>query len=180
MSNQHVAVHRYSLAVLIGFALVLFATPFANAGGVKVEGHAQGVIAIDLDPGEDRGSITLPLAEATHCATGQKMYFVISDASDKDFVDEFGGIRADSLEEAPDDAVEWIDFDGTSWVFCNDAGTVKDDGTDVAGNPNYSPLKRFYWNGEIVTANLPLVWWGPGPGQQMRIDEGGCDPIRQR
>ena len=177
MSNQRVAVYRYPFAVLLGFALVFFATPFANAGGVKVKVHAKGVLNVDIDPGEDRGSITLPLQEATHCKTGQKMYFVISDASDDDFVDEFGGIRADSLEEAPDEAVEWITFydDGT-WVFCNDAGTVQDDGSVVEGNPDYSPLKRFEWNGKIVTANLPLVWWGPGPGQAMRIDEGGCDP----
>lgn len=153
-------------------------TSIANAAPV-VEVHANGVINVDIDPGSDRGSITLPLTEATHCVTGQTMYFVVSDASDKDFVEEFGGVRADSLEEAPDDAVEFITFDGENFVFCNDAGlTVTGAGNAGApvANPNYSPLKRFEWEGETVTANLPLVWWGPNPGQSMVVDPGGCDP----
>ena len=168
------------LAVLAAFALLTAIPAIAVAGGPEIQVHAHGVLNVDIDPGADRGSITLPLQEATHCVTGQKMYFVISDASEQDFVREFGGIRADSLEEAPAAAVEFINFDGRNWVFCNDGGTVahvKSDGTvqNVIANPNYSPLKRFEWEGKTVTANLPLVWWGPGPGQAMRVDQGGCD-----
>lgn len=167
-----------SMVVVMGL-LVTWPTA-AVAGDPEIQVHAVGAIAVDIDPGADRGSITLPLQEATHCTTGQTMYFVISDVSELGFVEQFGGIRADSLAEAPDAAVEFIDFDGENWVFCNDAGTVahvREDGTvqNVVANPDYSPLKRFQWNGKTVTANLPLVWWGDGPGQAMRIDQGGCD-----
>ena len=39
---------------------------------------------IDLVPGADRGTITQPLLEGTIAITGQKVFFVITDASDKD------------------------------------------------------------------------------------------------
>jgi len=36
---------------------------------------------------------------------------------------------------------------------------------------------RFEWNGKIVTANVPFIKWGDGPGQQLIVDHGGCDPL---
>lgn len=138
---------------------------------------------IDLVPGAERGTITQPLLRGTIATTGQEVYFVITDASDQDFAEMFGAIRADSLEEAPEAAVEYAEFINGEWYFFEDPGLVArfDPNTGEAlppvANPNYSPLKRFEWNGEMVTANVPFVKWGDDPGQQLLIDRGGCDPL---
>ena len=115
---------------------------------------------------------------------------MLTDASDKEFAELFGAIRADSLAEAPEEAVEEALFDGASWTFFNDPGLVaRIDATDEdgdgnvmevlppVGNPDYSPLKRINWLGKVVTVNVPFIEWGDGPGQQLIIDQGGCDPL---
>ena len=95
----------------------------------------------------------------------------------------FGTIRADSLEEAPEAAVERAVFEDGKWTFYEDPGTVAyfdawtQEVVAPVANANYSPLKRFEWNGETVTANVPFVWWGYEPGQQLLVDSGGCDPL---
>ena len=109
--------------------------------------------------------------------------FVITDASDKDFAEMFGAIRANSLEKAPDATVETAIFDNGSWTFFEDAGLVArfhpstGEVLPPVTNPNYSPLKRIEWNGKTVTVNVPFVKWGDEPGQQLVIDRGGCDPL---
>jgi len=141
--------------------------------------------SVNLMPGADRGTITLPLLKGTIESTGEDVYFVLSDVSDKDFASQYGGIRSDALSEAPEAAVEYAIFDGGDgdgvWTFFEDPGLVArfDDGNVLPpeANPNYSPLKRFEWNGETVTANVPFIKWGDGPGQQIIVDEGGCDPL---
>jgi len=102
---------------------------------------------IDLVAGAARGKITQPLVEGT-LANGNTVYFVLSDASDKDFAEDHGIIRADSLEEAPNAAVEdaTLTIDGSgneTWVFENDAGLVsRPDGSGGSlppqANPDYS------------------------------------------
>ncbi|MFQ5780976.1 MAG: hypothetical protein ACE5HN_09375, partial [Nitrospiria bacterium] len=71
---------------------------------------------------------------------------------------------------------------GVNWTFAHDPGVVAhDDGAGgvipPSGNPDYSPLKRFTWNGELITINAPFVVWGSGPGQRLIVDTGGCDPL---
>ena len=147
----------------------------------KIRRHeSEGII--DLVPGEDRGTITLPLRKGTIESTGEDVYFVLSDVSDDDFASQYGGIPSDALSEAPEAAVEHATFDDGVWTFFEDAGLVcrfDDDGNVLPplANPNYSPLKRFEWNGETVTANVPFIKWGDGPGQKILVDEGGCDPL---
>ena len=163
--------------------LVAAMSMVATAHGQEIKRH-ESVGVVDLVPGADRGTITQPLLMGTIASTGQEVYFVITDASDKDFAEMFGTVRADALEEAPDAAVETANFDDETgaWTFFNDPGLVArfDGGGNVlppVANTNYSPLKRFEWNGKTVTANVPFVKWGDGPGQQLIVDEGGCDPL---
>ena len=153
----------------------------AYSGGLEIKRH-ESASTIDLVPGAERGTITQPLLTGTIASTGQTVYFVMTDASDQDFADLFGVIRADSLEEAPDDAVETAVFDNGDWTFYNDAGLVaRLDGAGNAlgpvANTDYSPLKRISWNGETVTVNVPFIKWGDDPGQQILVDESGIDPL---
>lgn len=164
---------------------ILFSASTAAAGGLRVERHQSSGI-VNLIPGEERGTITQPLQIGTIEPTGQTVYFVIADASDKKFARKFGAIRADSLEEAPAAAVETAIFKKGKWTFFEDPGLVNrfDPETGEAlppvANPNYSPLKRIRWKGRTVIVNAPFVRWGDGPGQQILIDEGGCDPLIRR
>ena len=176
--------------VLVGLAILIGATSSAiGEGGLDIEFHQTGSV-VDLVPGADRGAITQPLLSGTILSTGAEVLFVITDASDKDFAEMFGTVRADSLEEAPDEAVEIAFFDGVDWFFLEDPGLVTrfddddEDGdgdtTEVlppVGNENYSPLKRIIWEGKEITVNVPFVKWGDGPGQQLLVDQGGCDPL---
>ena len=73
-------------------------------------------------PGAARGSFTMPLHQGL--IGEQTVYFVIADASDKDFAEEFGTIRADSLDEAPAAAVESATFIDGVWTFQEDPGLV--------------------------------------------------------
>ncbi len=171
-----------SLEILLATLLIAGPAFAAQAGDLKIERHETAGI-INLVPGADRGTITQPLLMGTIASTGQEVYFVITDASDKDFAEMFSTVRADSLEETPDAAVETALFDGENWTFYNLPEPVAyfDEHDNVIsptmGNSEYSPLKRFEWNGKTITANVPFVKWGDGPGQQLLEDMGGCDPL---
>ncbi|MGE4619731.1 MAG: hypothetical protein AAEJ04_07995 [Planctomycetota bacterium] len=152
---------------------------------MKIEVHGSGILAYDLGSNKlpERGSITQRLTRGIIDSTGAECWFVISDASDKSFCEEFGGSRASALEDAPDSAVNDAYLEDGVWHFPEDAGLTtrfSSSGTTVlspVANPDYSPLKRFVWDGEEVTANMPLVVWGTEPGQRLLIDQGGCDPL---
>ncbi len=174
----------------VGSVILIGATsPAIGRGGLEIEFHQTGSV-VDLVPGAERGTITQPLLSGIILSTGAEVLFVMTDASDKDFAEMFGTVRADALEEAPDETVETAIFDGVNWLFLEDPGVVArvdvndEDGdgdtTEVlppVGNANYSPLKRIIWDGEEITVNVPFVKWGDGPGQQLLVDQGGCDPL---
>ena len=179
-------------AVLLAcfLALVFSLTYLAVSKGVLLVATAgrglelhQDVVALELVPGAQRGSITQRLHTGTLATTGATVYFVISDASDKKFARKFGAIRADSLEEADPDAIENAIFKGGKWTFFQSAGQVAHFDTESGravgpvANPEYSPLKRIRWRGKTVIVNVPFVSWGDGAGERMEVDSGGCDPL---
>jgi len=146
-----------------------------------IERH-ESVGIVNLVAGADRGTITLPLIKGTITSTGEDVYFVLSDVSDEDFASQYGGIPSDALSEAPEEAVEQAMFEDGVWTFFEDPGLVarfdaEGSVSPPVANPNYSPLKRFEWNGKTVTANVPFIKWGDEPGQQIIVDLGGCDPL---
>ncbi len=172
---------RLGFVLLVSFLTIVGVASTATAGEMEIRCH-QPECTIDLVPGADRGTITQRLFTGTITSTGATVHFVITDASDKDFAETFGAIRADSLEEAPDAAVESASFNNGSWTFFEDPGLVArlsstGEALPPVANPNYSPLKRIEWNGRTVTINVPFVKWGDGPGQQLLIDQGTCDPL---
>lgn len=179
--------HRANL-VAGAVASLLFAqvasTPsrIALAGTPSIEVHAFGVIDIDLNPLSERGTITLPLLTGTLASTGEIVYFVLSDASDQHFAEQFGGIPAPALEETPEAALEDAIFENGEWTFFTHPGTVTHfnalgDVVPPVNNPDYTPLKRITWEGETVIVNVPFIRWGNGPGEQILVDEGGCSPL---
>jgi hypothetical protein len=107
----------------VAFVAILSASSTATSGGLSVEKHETSGI-INLIPGGERGTITQPLQIGTIEPTGQTVYFVITDASDKKFARKFGAIRADSLEEAPAAAVETAIFKKGKWTFFEDPGLI--------------------------------------------------------
>ena len=164
-------------------AAVLLTAVWVASGCAAITRHETGSI-IDLQPGADRGTQTLSLSTGTISSTGQEVLFVITDASDEDFAEEFGVIRANLLAEAPDDAVEEAIFQDGNWTFSEAPGLVArfDESGDLLpplANPDYSPLKRITWNGKVVTVNAPFIKWGEGEGQQLIVDHGGCDQHRR-
>ena len=171
---------------------LLLIGPVASAKQPRIEVFSGNVVSMDLDLSSGvlpaRGTITQRLSRGIIDSTGAECWFVISDASDKDFAEDFGAIRADALEDVPDSAVDVVHFDAASgmWHFPEDAGlTVRlaagGKALPPVANPRYSPLKRFVWNScddsETVTANMPLVVWGTAAGQSLVTDQGGCDPL---
>ena len=74
---------------LAGLAALLSAP--STAGGQKIERHETSGI-VDLVPGAARGTIIQPLQTGTIASTGETAFFVITDASDKDFAEMFGVI----------------------------------------------------------------------------------------
>ncbi len=179
-----------AVLVSVGTAIVTgIASPAIGGGGLEIENHGPASV-VDLVPGAARGTITQPLLSGMILSTGAEVLFVIADASDKDFAEMFGTLHADALEEAPDEAVEDAIFDGVSWIFFEDPGLVarfdvddEDGDGDTSevlppvGNENYSPLKRVFFDGEEIIVNVPFVKWGDGNGQQLLVDEGGCDDL---
>ena len=167
-----------TMSLIIIYCINILAT---KTIALEIKRHeTQGII--NLVPGEERGTITLPLERGVIASTGQEVLFVLSDVSDGKFAEKYGGIRADSLAEAPEASVEPAVFDNGEWIFFEDAGFVchfDENGNVIPpiANTNYSPLKRFQWKGKTVTANVPFVKWGDKPGQQLIVDKGGCDPL---
>ncbi|MBX2802152.1 MAG: hypothetical protein KTR31_31010 [Myxococcales bacterium] len=153
----------------------------APAKDARIEHHQEAGV-VDLEIGSPRGTITYPLHAGTLSSTGQTVYFIVSDASDDDLADDFGAIHAPELQDAPDAVRELAQLDDGAFVFDHDPGLVAH--LDALGglvapvaNPEYSPIKEFTWDGDTVLANINFVWWGNEPGQQLLIDEGGCDPL---
>jgi hypothetical protein len=178
---------KYPYVGLILTAATMFAANPSTAigSGLEIERHeCAGVI--NLVPGAERGTITQPLLTGTIASTGQEVFFIITDASDKDFADLFCSIRADSLAEAPGAAVETAIFENGEWTFFEDAGLVvrlnpvTGEALPPVANSNYSPLKRIQWQGKTVTVNVPFIKWGDGLGQQLVVDPGGIDPRMRR
>ncbi|MFQ5450557.1 MAG: hypothetical protein ACE5E9_07990 [Nitrospinaceae bacterium] len=179
--NKKLGAIFWDVVFLTAFVVVLTGAGSVLAGGLEIERHESSGI-INLNPGTERGTITLPLLKGTLSPGGQEVLFVITDASDKDFAAKYGTIRSDALADAPDAAVEFAIYDNGQWTFFQDGGLVSRFDTNGAvlpplANPDYSPLKRFLWEGKLVTANVPFVKWGDGPGQQLIVDIGGCDPL---
>jgi hypothetical protein len=122
--------------------------------------------------GVERETITQPLFTGTIASTRQTVYFVITDASDEEFAEIFGAIRADNLAEVPDAAVDWAVFQDGEWIFNSDPGLVARFGNNggvlpPVANVTYSPLKRIKWKGKVVTVNVNTVKWGDKPGQEL-------------
>lgn len=175
------------LALLVGISLLFVDTHSARGEDPKLEMHNGNIISLELDIGgpslPERGTITQRMERGIIDSTGADCWFIISDASDKDFADAFGAIRADELDDAPDSSVNVVFLDENTglWHFPEDAGyTSRFGGGDPmppVANEAYSPIKRFLYQDEIVTANMPLVVWGTQAGQSLLIDQGGCDDL---
>jgi hypothetical protein len=96
------------------------------------------------------------------------------------------------LNELDPDAIE---LDGTSfdpdanprWTFGRMPASVATFGPNFPDDPNdinppgnsgdYSPFKKITWEGRDVIINAPFYKWGDDPGQQLIVDQGGCDPL---
>jgi hypothetical protein len=146
-------------------------------------------------PGDHRGIINLPLRKALAGANNQRVWFVLTDASDQEFAEMTGVVWARTLNELDRAAVELTGntFDPSSnepWRFGSVPGLVNRFGpnfpadptnillvtnTNGGGNP-YSPFKLIMWEGREVIINAPFYKWGDAAGQQLIVDEGGCDP----
>lgn len=143
---------------------------------------------LELKEGARRGKITYPLYQGTIGApNGRKVYFVLSEASDREFAQEFGVMHSIRLGDVnPDGLDQGSELTGDGqWVFARDPGLVMH--TDAEGklkplepNQDYSPLQQITWRDRQVIVNVPMVKWGDGPGQQLIIDHGGCDPLIRR
>lgn len=153
-------------------------------GGV----HVYTTAVAKLKEGARRGEITYPLYKGTvGSANGRAVYFVLSEASDREFAEAFGITHATRLGNVNEKGIEdgsTLSAGGT-WVFPRDPGWVahtEPNGQVTSGkeNPDYSPLKSLLWKERNIIVNAPFVKWGEGPGQQLIIDHGGCDPLIRR
>jgi hypothetical protein len=171
----------FTIIAILSMSLVVNGS---RALAADLDIHHSDIVDISLLDMAPRGEITFRLREGRISSTGAKVYFVLSDASDKDFCREYGCIRADSLADVPEAVIEEASFDEATqeWVFLHGAGYVtrsSPDGhlTPPVANPDYSPLKRITWQGKQIIVNVPFVKWGEEPGQTMLVDRGGCDPL---
>jgi hypothetical protein len=145
--------------------------------------------------GDHRGIINLPLQKALG-PNDERIWFVLTDASDREFAEMAGVVWARTLNELDRDAVqlEGNSFDPDSnepWRFGSLPATVATFGPNFPADPNdinppgnsngggnaYSPFKLIMWEGREVIINAPFYKWGDGPGQQLIVDQGGCDPL---
>lgn len=157
----------------------------APAGFGNIQVYTTGII--DLQEGSPRGTISYPFYRGILGAENIPVYFVLSEASDQEFAREFGIIHAARLANVDSAGVE----DGTTvtelgqWTFPQHPGKVvhrnaADEPSPLEENKDYSPLKRIRWKGRELIVNIPFVKWGDEPGQQLLIDQGGCDPLIRR
>lgn len=140
----------------------------------------------ELKAGDPRGKITYPLHQGTIASTGTKAYFVLTEASDPEFAEEFGILHAPRLGGA--DVNKAVEADATlgkdgRWTFQKDPGRVpQDNGTSAPpstiSNESYSPLKEVKWKAKddrTLIVNAPFVKWGEAPDQQLLVDQGDQD-----
>jgi hypothetical protein len=175
-----IARHKTSRIVFV--ILFICSIAVASDGNAKdvFRIHHNDIVELDLIPGSARGAITFPLQTGTLSTTGETVYFVLSDSSDKDFCETYECIRADAIAETPEAAWEDAVFENGEWAFHNDAGLTSRPGGEngvqaPVPNSKYSPFKRTQWRGETIIVNVPFIKWGDAPGQQMVVDNGGCD-----
>lgn len=151
----------------------------------SIQLHATALVKLKVE--NSRGRITYPLYHGTiqGSNTPVSVFFVLSEASDHGFAQEFGIMHSRNLAEVNQAGVEEGKFLlNDRWEFVEDAGRVShivkiDNAETLRGavpNREYSPLKRFTWKGRKVTINAPFVKWGKDPDQQLIVDQGGCDP----
>lgn len=175
--------------LIVASGIIMASTPVIMGGGGARIINFSTAGTINLTPGADRGTITYPLFTGTLNSTGEQVLFIITDASNGHFADFVGAAKSAVLADAADNATEIANFDegavidgkGT-WTFFNDPGNVTHynatGGVERgSGNLNYSPLKRIMWDGRLITVNAPFIKWGNASGQQLLIDQGGCDPL---
>lgn len=140
---------------------------------------------VDLRAGARRGKVSYPLYKGTLERTGAGVYFVLAEASDREFASAFGVPHVPRLGAVHPEGVEEGTrlVDGERWIFPQDPGLVVRLGTtgeieSLAPNPAYSPLKRLEWKKDReVIVNVPFVKWGDDRGQSILIDRGECDPL---
>lgn len=125
--------------------------------------------------------------------SNKDVYFVITDASNKEFATRFGVNYSEILGQSSIDAVEDADFidDGIDgeWLFFSDPGrvtrSVAGQIRPPSGNDAYSPLKKISFDPDgsgsgtpiQIIVNVPFIKWGNGLGQTLLIDTGGCDEL---
>ncbi len=176
------------LCVFTGLMTLQTATGDASCPGeIDIEIHGGGILDTDLNsdqyPLPERGSVTLHLTRGVIDSTQEQCWFYFSDADCDEICEQFGAKRSNVLKKVPDSAVNEVYYDQGVWHFPEDPGFTACFGADgqvlvPVANPQYSPLKRFLdENGDVVTANMPMVVWGSQPGQSLLIDSGGCDPL---
>ena len=167
MNNQLQPFYR---GILLAVSVTVLVTELpAMAGDLEIERHETAGI-VDLVPGEARGTITQPLLTGTIALTGQEVLFVMSDASDKDVAEMFGVIRADSLQGAPDAAVETAIFDNGRWTFFEDPGLVA----------RFDPLTGVGNRGLTGRSGILAVSSSTVTGTVMSRDRGGEEGLWEK
>ncbi len=94
-------------------ALAAMMAVVATAHGQTTKIHGDGIL--DLVSRTDIGTITQPLLTAMIASTGQDIFFVITDANNKDYAEMLGAVRGDLLEEARGAVVETALFGDGEW-----------------------------------------------------------------
>lgn len=73
----------------------------------------------------ERGLVTYPLYHGTIASTGNRVFFVLSDISDKELAEEYGVLHGRTLPDAFDEGVEdGSTFSDGEWVFQEDPGRM--------------------------------------------------------
>ena len=212
---------RVRAAVVVVSALSVLSVTGAQAqdGGSEVgsqsfndviRNHSNGGVEIDVVPGEDRGVATSKLVKGrliphNHNKLKQNdplfnphvpkdesdVYFVISDASDREFAEEFNATWApgldfglknlnDGVENYLDDRQFGYDERTDQWRFKWHPGHVATGDPAILGasgpggawgTQQYAPLKVIRWKGRTVVVNAPFISWGdPAKGHQLVVD----------
>jgi hypothetical protein len=106
---------------------VLQNPPLAGKGPFFIHTTAE----FELDPldenGEtpERGLVTYPLYHGTIAATGNRVFFVLSDISEQGLAEEWGVLHARTFPDAFDEGVEdGATYSNGEWVFQQDPGRM--------------------------------------------------------